>query len=62
MHERGLGRRLGRLQQLREFDLSHPAVQAKLRERYGRRLPLAETVISPVSIFNSSELVTVLSR
>lgn len=62
VYERGLHRRLGRLQQLRDFDLSNPAVQAKLRERYGRNLPLTETVISPVSIFNSPELVTVLSR
>ena len=62
VYERGLGRRLGQLQHLRDFDLSHPAVQAKLRERYGDRLPLDETVISPVSIFNSSELVTVLNR
>ena len=59
---RGLGRRLGRLQHLRDFDLSHPAVQAKLRERYGNQLPLNETVISPVSLFDSPELVTVLNR
>ena len=62
VYERGLHRRIGQLQQLKNFDLSHPAVQAKLRERYGKRLPLAETVISPVSIFNSPELVTVLIR
>ena len=62
VYERGLGRRLGQLQHLRDFDLSHPAVRAKLRERYGNRLPLDETVISPVSIFRSPELVTVLSR
>lgn len=62
VYERGLDRRLGQLQQLRDFDLSNPAVQAKLRERYGRNLPLAETVVSPVSIFNSPELVTVLRR
>ncbi|MDQ2769246.1 MAG: YiiX family permuted papain-like enzyme [Bacteroidota bacterium] len=62
VYERGLGRRLGTLQQLRDFDLSHPAVQAKLRERYGAKLPLTETVISPVSIFNSPELVTVISQ
>ena len=62
VYERGLGRRLGQLQHLRDFDLSNPAVQAKLRERYGNNLPLNETVISPVSIFNSPELVTVLSR
>lgn len=58
--ERGLGRRIGQLQRLRDFDLSSPAVQAKLRERYGNRLPLAETVVSPVSIFESLELVTVM--
>ena len=62
VYARGLGRRLGQLQHLRDFDLSHPAVQAKLRERYGPNLPLDETVISPVSIFESPELVTVLRR
>ena len=62
VYERGLNRRLGQLQHLRDFDLSHPAVRAKLRERYGKILPLNETVISPVSIFNSPELVTVLNR
>ena len=62
MYKRAVGRELGQLQQLRDFNLSHSAVQAKLRERYGRRLPLSETVISPASIFNSPELVTVLNR
>ncbi len=62
VYERGLSRRLGQLQHLRDFDLSHPAVRTKLRERYGDQLPLTETVISPVSIFNSPELVTVLAR
>ena len=47
VYERGLGRRLGQLQHLRDFDLSSPAVRAKLRERYGEKLPLDETVISP---------------
>jgi len=37
-------------------------VQAKLSERYGNRLPLNEPVISPVSIFNRPELVTVVQR
>lgn len=62
VYDRGLHRRIGRLQQLKDFDLSNPAVKAKLTERYGNNLPLDETVISPVSIFNSPELVTVLSR
>lgn len=62
VYERGLGRRLGQLQHLRDFDLGHPAVQAKLKERYGEQLPLNEPVISPASIFESPELVTVISR
>lgn len=62
VYDRGLHRQLGQLQQLRDFDLSHPAVQAKLRERYGAQLPLSEPVISPASIFRSPALVTVVSR
>ncbi len=62
VYDRGLHRQLGRLQQLRDFDLSHPVVQAKLRERYGTQLPLSEPVISPASIFRSPVLVTVVSR
>jgi hypothetical protein len=62
VYDRGLHRQLGHLQQLRDFDLSNPAVQAKLRERYGKELPLNEPVISPVSVFNSPKLVTVVNR
>ncbi|MGI4885176.1 MAG: YiiX family permuted papain-like enzyme [Janthinobacterium lividum] len=62
VYDRGLHRQLGALQHLRDFDLRAPAVQAKLRERYGNRLPLDEPVISPASIFNSPELVTVARR
>ena len=62
VYDRGLHRQLGQLQQLRDFDLSQPTARAKLRERYGDHLPLSEPVISPASIFNSPELVTVVSR
>lgn len=62
VYDRGLHRQVGQLQQLRDFDLSHPVVQAKLRERYGAQLPLSEPVISPASIFRSPALVTVVSR
>ena len=62
VYDRGLHRQLGKLQQLRDFDLSSPVVQAKLRERYGAQLPLSEPVISPASIFSSPELVTVVKR
>lgn len=59
MYQQATGRKIGQLQHLRDFNLSHPAVQAKLRERYGRRLPLDELVISPVQMLESRELVTV---
>ncbi|MBC7449440.1 MAG: YiiX family permuted papain-like enzyme [Hymenobacteraceae bacterium] len=62
VYKSALGRELGKLQQLQEFDLTHPVVQRKLRERYGFRLPLDEPVISPARIFSSPELVEVVTR
>ncbi|MCB2408259.1 YiiX family permuted papain-like enzyme [Hymenobacter lucidus] len=59
MYKTATGREIGQLQTLREFDLSHPAVQAKMRERYGKNIPLDEKVISPVRMLESEELVTV---
>ncbi len=57
--ERGAGIRLGDQQTIADFDLSHPAVQAKVRERYGDQVPLGEIVVSPAAIFSATELVTV---
>jgi len=62
MYQQATGREIGQLETLRGFDLSHPAVQAKLKERYGNRIPLDEQVISPVRMFESKELVTVVER
>jgi hypothetical protein len=39
-----------------DFDLSHPAVKAKLEERFGSAIPLQETVISPSAMFDALEL------
>jgi hypothetical protein len=52
----------GALQTIRDFNLTDPAVRAKLRERYGDNIPLNEPVISPVSMFRSTLLVTVANR
>jgi permuted papain-like amidase YaeF/Yiix C92 family enzyme len=52
-YERALGVRLGPLASLDSFDLSSRLVQAKMTERYGRKVPLGERVISPAAIFNS---------
>src|SRR6185295_15519695 len=59
MYRDALGIEIGELQKLRDFDLTDPAVKAKMRERYGKAVPFDERVISPVSIFESSLLKTV---
>jgi uncharacterized protein YycO len=59
MYRDALGVEIGALQKLREFDLTDPAVKAKMRERYGKNIPLDERVISPGSMFDSSLLQTV---
>jgi hypothetical protein len=58
-YDRALGVQIGDLQKLRDFNLSDPAVRAKMRERYGDDIPLDEPVISPVAMFESPLLVTV---
>jgi hypothetical protein len=57
--ERGAGIELGELQTIAAFDLSHPAVQERVRERYGEGVPLDEVVISPAAIFEAADLETV---
>lgn len=53
------GLEIGKLQVLKEFDLSSEIVQEKLEERYGNHVPLEEQVISPAAMFNSELLVLV---
>lgn len=62
IYDRALGIRIGRLQKLRDFDLTDPAVQAKMKERYGYAVPLDENVISPGEMFSFEGLVVVEER
>ncbi|MGO9830978.1 MAG: YiiX family permuted papain-like enzyme [Myxococcaceae bacterium] len=62
VYERALGIRLGEPQQLRDFDLAVPEVQAKLAQRFGAQVPLDEPVISPQRLFDSARLATVTER
>jgi hypothetical protein len=62
IYKEGIGVELGSLQRLGDFDLTNPLVQAKLRERYGARVPLEEPVISPGAIAASTRLETVLEE
>jgi hypothetical protein len=59
IYDRALDVQLGKLQRLREFDLSDPAVRSKLKERYGNAVPLDEKVISPAAMFASPKLVLI---
>jgi len=59
IYERGLGLRVGRLQKLRDFDLSEPMVRAKMKERYGKAIPTEETGLSPGEIFSFEGLAVV---
>ena len=59
VYQKALGMRIGKLQKLKEFDLNQPAVQIKLKERYGKNIPLNETVISLQAIFDAPQLETV---
>ena len=39
--------------------MTDAAVQAKLRERYGKLIPREEPVISPAAVFDSASLHTI---
>lgn len=62
IYQRALGVRIGALQPLKDFDLSPPAVQAKMRERYGKHIPWDEPIISPAAMFSSPLLRTIGER
>lgn len=58
-YQRATGLEVGKLQKLREFDLSDESVKAKMKERYGDKIPLDEIVISPSAVYDSELLMTV---
>ena len=62
IYQRATGLEIGKLQKRKDFDLSDKAVQAKMKERYGDIIPMNETVISPVAIYDSELLMTVKSN
>ena len=59
VYKEGTGLSVGKVEELKDFDLSHPAVKQKLKERYGNNIPLNEKVISPAAIFDSEMLETI---
>lgn len=59
IYKRALNIELGTLQKIGDFDLSAPAVQQKVNERYAGKVPLNESIITPVAVFDSDKLFTV---
>lgn len=62
IYKEALGLEIGKLEKLSDFNLTNEAVRAKLKERYGDNIPKDEIVISPASMFNSKELITVSEK
>ena len=62
LYKDATGLEVGHLQKLSDFDLSNPAVQQKLKERYGKNIPKNEIVISPAAIYDSELLTTVMEK
>lgn len=62
IYQRATGLEIGKLQKLKDFDLTDEKVQKIMKERYGNNIPLDETVISPASIFDSELLFTIESN
>lgn len=62
IYKESTGLEIGKLQELRDFDLTNPAVKAKLKERYGDNIPQHEKVISPAAMFESKLLYTIIEN
>ncbi len=62
IYDRGLGIKIGKLQKLKDFNLSDPIVQQKMKDRYQADIPFEEPAISPGEMFNASNILTVIER
>lgn len=62
MYKESLNVEVGKLQTFRDFDLSHPYVQAMIKRRWGTKVPYDERVISVDSMFAAPILITVGTR
>ena len=62
IYQRATGIEIGKLDKLRDFDLTSEVVKEKMKERYGDKIPMDEIVISPAEIFDSELLMTVKSK
>ncbi len=62
IYKEAVGLEIGKLERLSDFNLTDNFVKQKLEERYGDNIPKDELVISPASMFNSSNLITIYNK
>ena len=62
IYKEAVGLEIGKLDKLSDYNLTDKAVKQKLAERYGDNIPDDELVISPASMFNSDQLITVFEN
>lgn len=62
IYNEAIGLEIGELEKLGDFNLTDNAVKQKLAERYGDNIPKDELVISPASMFESDQLITVFKN
>jgi hypothetical protein len=60
IYKNGAGIELCPLQKLKDFNLKDTRVQAILAERYGKNIPLEESVIAPSNLENSKIVTTII--
>lgn len=59
IYKRATGIEIGKLEKLKDFDLTNEIVKSKMKERHGNKIPKDEIVISPKAVFDSEFLETV---
>ena len=62
IYQRATGIEIGKLEKLKDFDLTNESVKKIMKDRYGNKIPLNETVISPAAVFESELLKEVISN
>ena len=62
IYKRGAGIEVGKLEKLKDFDLSSDVVKNTMKQRYGNNIPLHETVVSPKAVFESDLLETIIVK
>lgn len=62
LYKQAAGIEVGKLQRIKDFDLSHGLVKYMMFKRYGTNVPMDEPVITPQGMFQAENLETVMEK